>query len=110
MLSKEHWGFREKARLREGLEGYRATWSNRCIGKNRKLEVRLGGIYALEGIANESKELHWPIMEVLCTYVRVNPSNQKGESSQRRAEIEERISTPSRRYSGYPHGSWQTRS
>lgn len=38
----------------------------------KKLEVRLGGIYALEGIANESEELHWPIMEDLCTYVRVN--------------------------------------
>src|SRR5271157_125818 len=38
----------------------------------KKLEVRLGGIYALEGIANESKELHWPIMEVLCSYVREN--------------------------------------
>lgn len=37
-----------------------------------KVEVRLGGIYALEGIAKESKELHWPIMEVMCTYVRVN--------------------------------------
>ncbi len=53
----------------------------------KKLEVRLGGIYALEGIANESKELHWPIMEVLCTYVRVNAPlepktpNQKNQGS-----------------------------
>lgn len=39
---------------------------------SEKLQIRLGGIYALEGIANESKELHWPIMEVLCTYVREN--------------------------------------
>jgi hypothetical protein len=37
-----------------------------------KREVRLGGIYALEGIANDSEEDHWPIMEVLCTYVREN--------------------------------------
>ncbi len=46
----------------------------------KKLEVRLGGIYALEGIANESEELHWSIMEVLCTYVRENapaPSKPK---------------------------------
>jgi hypothetical protein len=33
----------------------------------KKLEVRLGGIYALEAIANESKELHWPIMELIGT-------------------------------------------
>lgn len=37
----------------------------------KKLEVRLGGIYALARIANESERDHWPIMEVLCTYVRV---------------------------------------
>src|SRR5271165_1834815 len=46
---------------------------------SEKLQVRLGGIYALEGIANESKELHWPIMEVLCTYVRVNAPNKSQE-------------------------------
>ncbi len=39
---------------------------------SEKLQIRLGGIYALEGIANESKELHWPIMEVLTAYVREN--------------------------------------
>jgi hypothetical protein len=36
----------------------------------KKMVVRLGGIYALERIANESERDHWPIMEVLCTYVR----------------------------------------
>ena len=43
-------------------------------GKKR-VEVRLGGIYALEGIAKESPELHWPIMEVLTAYVRLNAPN-----------------------------------
>jgi len=37
-----------------------------------KLEVRLGGIYALERIARDSEKDHWPIMEVLTAYVRVN--------------------------------------
>jgi hypothetical protein len=50
--------------------------------EKKKLEVRLGGIYALEGIANESKELHWPIMEVLCTYIRVNAPIKPQESPQ----------------------------
>jgi hypothetical protein len=40
-------------------------------GKN-KLEVRLGGIYALERIAKESEKDHWPIMEVLTAYVHKN--------------------------------------
>lgn len=34
------------------------------------LEVRLGGIYALERIARDSERDHWPIMEVLTAYVR----------------------------------------
>jgi Pentapeptide repeats (8 copies) len=35
-----------------------------------KLAVRLGGIYALERIAKDSKDDHWPVMEVLTAYVR----------------------------------------
>lgn len=34
------------------------------------LEVRLGGIYALERIARDSERDHWPIVEVLTAYVR----------------------------------------
>ena len=34
------------------------------------LEVRLGAIYALERIARDSERDHWPIMEVLCAYIR----------------------------------------
>ena len=41
-----------------------------------KFEVRLGGIYSLEAIAKDSKDLHWPIMEVLCSYVRGNAPAQ----------------------------------
>ena len=36
------------------------------------LEVRLGGIYALERIARDSPRDHWAIMEVLTAYVRRN--------------------------------------
>lgn len=35
-----------------------------------KMEIRLGGIYALERIARDSEPDHWPIMEVLTAYVR----------------------------------------
>jgi hypothetical protein len=37
-----------------------------------KIEIRLGGIYALERIAHESPEEHGPILEVLSAYVREN--------------------------------------
>jgi uncharacterized protein YjbI with pentapeptide repeats len=45
---------------------------------SEKLEVRLGGIYALERIARDSKKDHWQIMEILTAYIRENaPSNPK---------------------------------
>src|SRR5215208_7598507 len=37
---------------------------------NKRMEIRLGGIYALERIARDSERDHWPIMETLTTYVR----------------------------------------
>ena len=39
---------------------------------NPAIEIRLGGIYALERIANESDKDYWPIMEILTAYVRKN--------------------------------------
>jgi hypothetical protein len=44
----------------------------------KQLEIRLGGIHALARIAKDSKDDHWPIMEVLTAYVRKHapwPSN-----------------------------------
>lgn len=46
---------------------------------NEKLEIRLGGIYALERIARDSEEDHWTVMEVLTAFVRANaPYNPFG--------------------------------
>jgi uncharacterized protein YjbI with pentapeptide repeats len=39
-------------------------------GGQPNIEVRLGGIYALERIARESPRDHWTVMEVLSAYVR----------------------------------------
>jgi len=52
-----------------------------------KLDVRLGGIYALERIANDSERDHWPIMEVLCTYVREHAPATAGESPNERPAV-----------------------
>ena len=37
-----------------------------------KLVVRLGGIYALEGVMNTSQQYHQPVLEALCAFVREN--------------------------------------
>jgi hypothetical protein len=49
---------------------------------NKLFEIRLGGIYALERIARESEEDHWPIMEVLIAYVRQHAPWQPEEGQQ----------------------------
>ena len=43
-------------------------------------EVRLGAIYALERIAQDSERDHWPIMETLCAYVRENAGKSVRET------------------------------
>jgi hypothetical protein len=35
-----------------------------------KTVIRLGGIYALEGVMNGSEEYHQPVLEALCAFVR----------------------------------------
>jgi hypothetical protein len=37
---------------------------------NDKIVVRLGGIYALEGVMNTSEQYHQPVLEALCAFVR----------------------------------------
>jgi uncharacterized protein YjbI with pentapeptide repeats len=49
----------------------------------KKLEVRLGGIYALQRIANESQEDYRPIMEVLTAYIRDNAPIKKQQQPKR---------------------------
>ena len=40
---------------------------------SQEVAVRLGGIYALERIANDSEKDHWTIMEILTAFVREPP-------------------------------------
>jgi len=48
----------------------RFTRAIQQLGNEESLAIRLGGIYALERIANDSKEDYWPVIEVLCAYLR----------------------------------------
>jgi hypothetical protein len=47
---------------------------------SEKLAIRLGGIYALEQIALDSEELHWPVMEVLTAFLRENSATGSARS------------------------------
>lgn len=53
----------------EGQITERFTRAIEQLGSDR-MEVRLGGIYALERIANDSDKDYWTIMETLTAYVR----------------------------------------
>jgi len=44
---------------------------------SEKLELRLGGIYALERVAGDSERDHWPVMEVLTAYIREHAPCQR---------------------------------
>lgn len=55
---------------------------------SEKLQIRLGGIYALERIARESPKDHWTIMEVLTAFVREN-APLRGEAPAAKAKKEE---------------------
>lgn len=58
----------------EGQITERFTRAIEHLGK-KQMELKLGGIYALERIASESERDHWPIMEILTSYIRMNSSN-----------------------------------
>jgi uncharacterized protein YjbI with pentapeptide repeats len=62
---------------REGQINERFTRAINQLGASRsngekRLEIRLGGVFALEGIAKISSEYYWPVIEILTAYVREN--------------------------------------
>jgi len=58
--------------LRRTEESQRLERFTRAVGQlaDARLEVRIGAIYGLEQLAAESGRHHWPIIEVLCAFVR----------------------------------------
>src|SRR3954471_11630430 len=48
---------------------------------SKDLVVRLGGIYALEGVMNTSEEDHKPILEALSAFVRENAKKPEGTNT-----------------------------
>ena len=49
------------------------------LGNENSVVVRLGGIYALEGVMNTSKEYHKPVLEALSAFVRYGTRDATGD-------------------------------
>jgi hypothetical protein len=74
---------------------------------NPALEIRLGGIYALERIANESDKDYWPIMEIITAYVRKNSpidDNNLSKHNEVTSDIQTIITVLGRRKHRYKDG------
>ena len=78
----------EELRLtRQGQMTERFTQAIEQLG-SEKLEIKLGGIYSLERTAHEEKNYHWPVMEVLTSYVRRHAARKPDK------ELRENAATP----------------
>jgi hypothetical protein len=74
-----------------GQNNDRFTHAIDQLGKSKpeQLAIRLGGIYALEQLANDSEEYHSPVVEVLTAYVRENapwPSRKATSTQEKPSE------------------------
>jgi uncharacterized protein YjbI with pentapeptide repeats len=68
-----------------------------------KLDVRIGAVYALEQIARDTSDLHWPIVEILTAFLREHaprPPDRTGDVGRPAADIQAIISVVGRRDSG----------
>jgi uncharacterized protein YjbI with pentapeptide repeats len=75
----------------EGQITERFTRAIEQLGNDR-MEIRLGGIYALERIANDSNKDYWPIMETLTAFVRENaPWREQTEDETGKISAEEAV-------------------
>jgi hypothetical protein len=70
---------------------------------DEKIEVRLGGIYALERLARESARDHGPIMEVLAAFVREHAHWSEGETApaRPRADLQAILTVLGRRHAPF---------
>jgi len=75
------WGNLQVANAKQITE--RFTQAINQLG-SEKIEVRLGGIYALERIAKDSPKDHWTIMEVLTAFVRERSPVSRLQKSNRK--------------------------
>jgi hypothetical protein len=68
--------------------------------KDKEPMQRLGGIYALEGVMNNSEDYHQPVLEVLSAFVRVESKTETGEGPPP-DDIQAALTVITRRKSGF---------
>ncbi len=74
---------------------------------NDKMEIRLGGIYALEKIAFENDYYYWSIMEIFTAYVRKNSYVEVAENKNVSLDIQAVLTVIERRKSSYYSGEFK---
>ncbi|HTG16715.1 MAG TPA: pentapeptide repeat-containing protein [Blastocatellia bacterium] len=74
---------------REGQITERFTKAIEQLGSD-KLQIQLGGIYALERVARDSETHYWPIMEVLTTYLREKARWKKDDDHKEHVRLDDR--------------------
>jgi uncharacterized protein YjbI with pentapeptide repeats len=65
--------------------------------KDNQIQQRLGGIYALEGVMNTSKQYHQPVLEALCAFVRESAKTEGPPTD----DIQAALTVIGRRKSGF---------
>jgi len=68
--------------------------------KDKEPLQRLGGIYALEGVMNNSEDYHQPVLEALSAFVRVETKTETGEGPPP-DDIQAALTVITRRKSGF---------
>ncbi|NOR30593.1 MAG: hypothetical protein GQ539_05790, partial [Sulfitobacter sp.] len=84
-------------RISKAVEGLGAEKTVKDAGEETtkpNLEVRIGAIYALERIAQDSLRDHIQIMEILCAYIRENAPLRETPKNPFEAWAEETAETP----------------
>ena len=113
-----------QANVRVAQEGHLTEGFTQAIEHlgSDKIEIRVGGIYALERIAKDSEKDHGPIMEVLTAYVRERaPRREENTDEPPPADIQAILTVFGRRKTTGPYrrigggsveggvpGQWQT--
>jgi hypothetical protein len=64
-----------------------------------EITLRLGGIYALEGLMNTSREYHQPVLEALCAFVRDYTKN-KADDTPPTTDVQAALTVIGRREAG----------
>jgi len=68
------------------------------LGSKERLELRLGAIYTLERLSRMSEKDYWPIVDLMCAFVRSNaPSGNAKRSAPERMDIQAAMTMIGRR-------------